>query len=381
MMEGIIDNTEHSEFDAGSAGKRGALRAESPEYATSFEEVAGLSPVSPLAINETQLRYWQLTGYSSGDLLRVAQKLDSKEMFIIASFDGSGKAAARVSGRTWERQEGHYPTILNACAALAANPILQGARGEIFIWLEDGLWDWQQKLTESVPVFAFGRHVHDTKTLLMPDPAYLESLGYAEEVAGLVGMAEHLPWRSRKDTVFFRGAASGLGFYAGAWQQSARGRLVLEAKKIAQPGVLDAKITRFSHLDDACRSELLGAGVVDVEVPLDTFCSYKYLVDADGHCCAWKSLFLKMAMGSVVLKIDSPYQQWYHHRLKPWKHYVPLAADLSNFESVYAWLREHEDCAEEIARNGQKFVQGLLFSDALNEMAVYIKQLFTSQRG
>jgi hypothetical protein len=86
-------------------------------------------------------------------------------------------------------------------------------------------------------------------------------------------------------------------------------------------------------------------------------------------------------MGSVVLKIDSPYQQWYHHRLKPWKHYVPLAADLSNFESVYAWLREHEDCAEEIARNGQKFVQGLLFSDALNEMAVYIKQLFTSQRG
>jgi hypothetical protein len=23
-------------------------------------------------------------------------------------------------------------------------------------------------------------------------------------------------------------------------------------------------------------------------------------------------------MGSVVLKIDSSYQQWYHFRLKPW---------------------------------------------------------------
>jgi hypothetical protein len=379
-MEGISTNTIQADSDPRSEGCFETPSPLTPARVEPFEVVAELPPVSPLAVNETPLRYWQLTGYSTADLLRVARAQDLEAMFMIASFEGNGKISVRVSGRTWERQEGHYPTMLDVCSALAGHPTLEGEKGELFIWLEDGLWDWQQKLTESVPVFAFGRHVNDTKTLLMPDPAFIESLGYVDELEDLARMAEQRPWRARKDAAFFRGAATGLGFSAGTWRDSARGRLVVLAAKLAQPEVLDAKVTRYSHVDEVCRCELVEAGVVDVEVPLSSFCSYKYLIDADGHCCAWKSLFLKMAMGAVVLKIDSPYQEWYYPRLKPWKHYVPIAADLSNLESVYNWLREHEDCAEQIGRNGQQFVRGLLYSDALDEMAMYVKHLFASQR-
>ncbi len=379
MMEGITDNSEYSGPQSGVQGAFEPVSSESPSYPAPLEAVEGLPPSSPLAINKTALGYWRLTGYSMADLLEVARARDSKEMFMIASFDGRGNVSARVSSRTWERQEGHYPTMIDVCCALASHPVLQGVKGDLLIWLEDGLWDWQQKSTVSVPVMAFGRHVNDTRTMLIPDPAFFESLGYAKELDRLAPMVEDQPWSARKDTVFFRGAATGLGFSAGTWVESARGRLVLQAAKLAKPQVLDAKLTRYSHVEQACREELVEAGVVDVEVPLSTFCSYKYLVDADGHCCAWKSLFLKMAMGAVVLKIDSPYQQWYHHRLIPWKHYVPLAADLSDFESVYDWLREHAECAQEIARNGQQFVRGLLYEDALNEMAIYTGHLFSSQ--
>jgi hypothetical protein len=301
-------------------------------------------------------------------------------MFMMVSFDGTGDLSVRLSGRTWERQEGHYPTIMDIFSALARHSILEGVRGDLMVWLEDGLWQRQQRSIRGVPVLAFGRHINDTKTLLMPDPAFLGSLGYARDLAELVALSDSCPWDQRKETVFFRGAASGLGFSAGAWKETQRGRLVVLSRELAQSELLDAKITRYSHLDDACKRELVEAHVVDAEVPIQDFVSYKYLVDADGYCCAWRSLFLKMAMGSLVLKIDSPYQQWYYHRLKPWKHYIPLAVDLSDFEAVCEWLREHDDDAREIALNGQQFVRSMLYSDALNEMAVYIKHLLACQR-
>jgi hypothetical protein len=376
-MEGTTENTDWSDLSR----KEGApVDAGSSTCAPPFEAVAGLAPVSPLAVNATSLHHWRLTGYTRSDLWSVAQARDSKDMFMIASFDGSGSVSARVSSCTWQRQEGHYPTMLDVCSEVAHHPLLEGLKGDLMIWLEDGLWTWQREYSSRAPVFAFGRHFHDSRTLLIPDPAFWSSGGYVEEMEQLAAVADRQPWESRRNGVFFRGAASGLGFAAGHWHQTARGRLVLKANDIANPDLLDAKITRFSHLDEACRNELLKERVVDIEVPLETFGSYKYLVDADGYCCAWKSLFLKMALGSLVLKIESPYEQWYHHRLQPWKHYVPLAADLSDFEEVYAWVREHDDSAREIAMNGQQFVRSLLCKDALDEFAQYLKHLFMFQR-
>lgn len=357
-----------------------SLAAKSPSQLQSFEEATDLPDISPLAVNESQLRYWRLSGYTQSDLLRVARAQDTKEMFMMASFDGSGNVSARLSGRTWERQEGHYPTMLDVCTEVAQHPLLEGLRGDVVIWLEDGLWTWQQELTSSIPIFAFGRHIHDARTLLIPDPAFWGGNGYLGEIERLGCVAEEYPWESRKETAFFRGAASGLGFWSGAWKDCARGRLVLKANEIAKPKILDAKLTRFSHIDEACRGELIKEDVLASEVPIEAFGSYKYLIDADGYCCAWRSLFLKMSLGAVVLKIESPYQQWYHHRLKPWKHYVPVAPDLSDFEAVYSWLREHDDCAREIALNGQQFVRALLYKDAVDEFATYLKHLFACQR-
>ena len=56
---------------------------------------------------------------------------------------------------------------------------------------------------------------------------------------------------------------------------------------------------------------------------------------------------------ACVLRVSSPRRQWYHHRLVPWQHVVPVAANLSNLPDVLAWCQRHPQRCEAIAQAGQ----------------------------
>jgi hypothetical protein len=155
--------------------------------------------------------------------------------------------------------------------------------------------------------------------------------------------------------------------------------MVLAAKKLKRPAVLDAKITKLDHLCERTKKEVLAAKVVGNEVPFLDFLRYRYIVDADGQCCAWKSLFLKMASGSTVLKIHSPFYQWYHHRIIPWKHFIPVRDDFADILDIYDWLKDHDEQAQDIAQSAQKLIESVTLESALNEMALFCHQLLECQ--
>ncbi|MEY3032546.1 MAG: hypothetical protein RLZZ622_1021, partial [Planctomycetota bacterium] len=48
------------------------------------------------------------------------------------------------------------------------------------------------------------------------------------------------------------------------------------------------------------------------------------------------------------------FRQWYYDRLVPWVHYVPVAADLSDFAERLDWCRRHPRQCREIAGGGQR---------------------------
>ncbi|MBV9405128.1 MAG: hypothetical protein JO211_07270, partial [Acidobacteriaceae bacterium] len=50
-------------------------------------------------------------------------------------------------------------------------------------------------------------------------------------------------------------------------------------------------------------------GMLAPRVPQPEFIRYRYQIDIDGNTNSW-SLPLKLAMGSCVLKVQSPYRQW-----------------------------------------------------------------------
>ena len=60
--------------------------------------------------------------------------------------------------------------------------------------------------------------------------------------------------------------------------------------------------------------------------------------DVDGNSNAWSSFFWKLRSGSVTLKVESPFEQWYYGRLKPWVHYVPVAANLSDVDRAIDYV-------------------------------------------
>lgn len=351
--------------------------------ANKTEECGALSTYLPLIArcNEGAIRYFNLTKYSSEDVPHVGAAINEEWMFALVNFKGEGKIDFTVSQKTWDRQEGHYPTIMGLCQALSKSSELFHLKGSVMIWLEDGMWPWPQHHAWRVPIFAFGKDIADRQTLLIPDPAYLGSAGYVKERERSDEASDAIPWEKRIPTIFWRGAATGGGIESlYHWESTPRGRLVLKAKEVADAQVLDARITKTSHLPVEMQTTMRDLGVLGEEVPFDRFFNYRYLVDADGYHCAWKSLFMKLISGSVVLKIDSPLEQWYHHELVPWKHYIPLARDLGDFKQVAEWVRSHDREARQIALAGAEAARKITFERSVAEVVAVFAAALNCQR-
>jgi Glycosyl transferase family 90 len=319
-------------------------------------------------INHAQFEYWKRTKVRQEDLNEVCMAVDNTWMAARINFlDPDIKVT--LTKRTWERQQGHYPTVMEFFQKVAQHPSMQGKRGTILVWLEDGLWDTLVHYSQKAPIFAFGRHIRDTHTMLIPDPAYIESQGYIEDFEEIDALERDLPWEHKIPSAFWRGAASGLGFESPDWVKAPRGRLVLQAKQINDNKKIDAKLTRLKHLEVTQQEAIKALGVVDEPVAFKEFLKYRYQIDADGYCAAWKSIMLKLASQSVLLKLQSDYEQWHYWDLVPWKHYIPLKQDVSDFENIFDWLQNHDSEAKIINQQGREFVRTMDFDQALNDVA------------
>jgi hypothetical protein len=329
-------------------------------------------------INEPSLQYWRHTKLNQERFDQICQRLDGESMFARVVINNGQDPTITLSTNTWERQEGHYPTIADLFAAIVRHPLLEGLHGGFLVWLEDGMWEPSRWVSREVPVLAFGKHIHDQHTLLMPDPAFLEGVGYESDRETMRVWREGVTWGDRIPTIFWRGAATGLGIEGHEWDRTPRGRLVLAAQKLNEPEKVDAKISRLRHLAESQREVIRNSGVVGDEVPFQDFLKYKYTVDVDGYCCAWKSLFLKLLSGSATLKVQSVYEQWYHRELVAWKNYIPLNPDCSDLKEVYDWMVHNDDAVQIITNNGLEMIEKVTFERSTDEVVAVCAEILRS---
>jgi hypothetical protein len=83
----------------------------------------------------------------------------------------------------------------------------------------------------------------------------------------------------------------------------------------------------------------------------------KFLIDIDGFANTWDSLCWKLYSGSLVIKNESIWKQWYYDELKPWIHYVPVNNDFSNLLQIIQWCQLNDNICREIALNARNFVK------------------------
>ena len=198
-------------------------------------------------------------------------------------------------------------------------------------------------------------------SILVPDYHFANSKGYAH-----LHTAPKLPWGERHDVVFWRGGGIG--------RVLQRVELCSRAQQSRFAGKLDIGITDHAGIFAPADKALIeAAGFIKPFVAKEEFARYRYQIDIDGWSNSWGFL-AKLVMGSAVLKVGSAlgYRQWFYDRLTPWEHYIPVRADLADFEERLAWLFDHPAEAEGIAGNRQALAADIRYEP---EMAAAERRL------
>jgi len=184
---------------------------------------------------------------------------------------------------------------------------------------------------------------------LIPDPYYVNT-------ALSAALPDHfpqrsMPWAKRLPVVFWRGSTTGVPS-SGDWRDMDRIRLCRIAAE--HPDAFDAGITGVLQVSPADAEAIRGSGLLRPHVRMRYFHRYRFQLDIDGNTNSW-GCFNKLLTGSPLLKVASRhgYRQWYYDRLKPWVHYVPVAADLSDLMARVEWLRANDQQARDIGQAGR----------------------------
>jgi hypothetical protein len=149
-------------------------------------------------------------------------------------------------------------------------------------------------------------------------------------------------------------------------------RLLLCLAARAIPG---ADVGISDYKGDQMTPEVLRAqGILRDPIRESSWLGRKYAIDIDGQTNTWSNLLIRLIFGCCVLKVESRlgYRQWYYGDLKPWEHYVPVRADLSDFAQQAEWVRANDRRAAEIAANGQAFARSLTWEKAKTQATALI---------
>lgn len=228
---------------------------------------------------------------------------------------------------------------------------------------------------EDVSKARFAPSVRFPQHVAIPDPYFFQNLGFSNEAeAGKTAPR----WQDRADTIVWRGGMNGTGWMSLSPEDVdnpavlQRIRMVMRLQGIADTDVrlIDIHKSIFYQTGLARRRGLLGE-----TISAPNWLGHKFAIDIDGYTNTWSNLLVRMLYGCCVLKVASQfgYRQWYYDALKPFEHYVPIAADMSDFAEKIDWVRSNPAEAQAIAERGQAFAQTLTFASQAQRAAELIE--------
>lgn len=182
-----------------------------------------------------------------------------------------------------------------------------------------------------------------------------------------------LPWEERINTAVFRGASTGYGTTIETNPRLKASYLSQSTQNTKDPvPLLDAGITDWNLRPRKIKGQKYLQTIDITKLPFGLVSKlspeqqtrYKYILHIEGHACAFR-LSLELSMGSTILLVQSEYNLWFFHLLKPYEHFVPVKKDLSDLFEQIKWCRMNDDKCKKIAENGRKFFQTYLQKEAL----------------
>jgi hypothetical protein len=215
---------------------------------------------------------------------------------------------------------------------------------------------------------SFERRVGDTTTLLVPDSYYFVFKGFRE--GWFNGSVPS--WSQKAPRFVWRGSTTGADqLTRDALAQTPRVRLCELGRRLGPnvdfgiTGVVQARSD--SDAIDIERS-LKDQGLWREHMPQHIMGANKFLLEIDGNANSW-GFFAKLLMGCCILKVESPFEQWFYQRLQPWVHYVPVAPDLSDLPERVSWCLKHDKACRKIADAARQLAESMTFEAEMTAAA------------
>ena len=220
----------------------------------------------------------------------------------------------------------------------------------------------------------FAPSAHREGQEAIPDPHFFDTRGFAAERQQAV---DALPWGDRSDDLVWRGGSNGYGRVSFELADRLdptvlpRMRLVMTLRDV--PGA-DARIIDMGQEWGSYAAIGSRLGFIGDRLPEASWLGRKYAIDVDGTVNTWRNLFIRLLYGCCVLKVESQlgFRQWYHERLRPFEHYVPVKPDMSDLLEQWEWAMAHDAEARQIAANGQALARELTFEQATADAVALI---------
>lgn len=221
----------------------------------------------------------------------------------------------------------------------------------------------------------FAASVRFPQHIGLPDPHFFQNNGFlADQVAGQAAPG----WDDRSDDVVWRGGTNGCGWISLAPEDVDNPAVVQRVRMVQRlkglKGV-DARLVDMPWALTQTRPVARRDGLLGDPLPSPSWLGRKFAIDIDGHTNTWSNLLVRMLHGCCVLKVQSQFgfTQWYYDELRPFEHYVPVAADMSDFAERIDWVRSHDREARAIAERGQALARGLSFASQAQRAAAIIE--------
>jgi hypothetical protein len=141
---------------------------------------------------------------------------------------------------------------------------------------------------------------------------------------------------------------------------SPRFRAVLMSK--LRPDIIDAKFFQSTlagniPLRARARNDPLDTDTSE-HIEQGTLGKYRYQLDlGGGGGTTWTGTISKLAMPGVLLHHETSMKDSYFDTLEPYKHYLPLKEDLSNFDELIQFVKDNPQKAKEISAAASEWVR------------------------
>lgn len=98
---------------------------------------------------------------------------------------------------------------------------------------------------------------------------------------------------------------------------------------------------------------------------------YRYLIDVGGNGYSGRLKYLMFSRRPLIV-VDRLYIEYYHSKLIPYMHYIPVKMDLSDLLDQVGWMKENEQKCSEIASNAFDFATKNFSQEKILERIFYV---------